>query len=145
MGNEDVGFVVCVGRFDTENIFLMGGNGFATKKELPKGTAYCYETKKNGGSGKVVGEFDIAESRRFYPKIHIYTSIEGAKPVFLNIVKNVKRYDSPKDLCEFTMFCEQCDIPYVFEKPCANCKQRRKLCSPPPNYCYVYKLEEFQK
>lgn len=85
------------------------------KLQLPYGKYYVYESKKNGGCGKVVGELEI----------------------------NAKRYDEPKELSEFYTNCEGGN-EIRCRKCVANtgksfCETHLKkpITRPPQSWCYV--------
>ncbi len=91
------------------------------KKPLPLGHYFVYESKHKGGSGKVIGEFDIVENHKFpigsasfedcmvsdlvkqgivaYGFLKGYAN--GAEFIYANIIRNAKRYDKPRELGEF--------------------------------------------
>lgn len=49
-------------------------------------------------------------------------------------------YDKPRELSTFEIECKGgCDIPYLYEPPCARCG-KNKLTRPPQSWCYVEEL-----
>ena len=92
------------------------------KKPLPEGTAYIYETKKNGGCGIVIGEitidgcyaknpeFEIVHfSETVRGKVGLYNLREYAKgrDIFANTCCGAIRYDKPIPLSEFKRPCDR--------------------------------------
>jgi len=121
-------------------------------------TFYIYEPKSGGGCGKVVGEFvcDFAQS---FPRnraawseiakalcvdidfVHKYFSKEYG---YMIRVCNPVKYDTPKELSEFSHFvkCNSCKSGYE----AAACRYDEKclvhsmLTRPPQSWCYVEEL-----
>ena len=91
-------------------------------KPLPLGWSELYETKKKGGCGKVVGQFEVVENIKFNLKGDTYKKswlekgcvpyeflVEYAKGkdyLYANVIDRVERYDKPKELSEFRKPCK---------------------------------------
>ena len=121
-------------------------------------------TKHHEGIGKVIGEFvcdeifpirvfdngtiqgwnryDIKDSCVPYDEIVEY--IGNNRTGYGWHISNLKIYDSPKDICKFhndsVCWLKGCDIPYLYEPPCAICGKSR-LTRPPQSWCYVTSVE----
>lgn len=55
-------------------------------------------------------------------------------------ISDLAIYDKPKELSAFEIECKGgCDIPYMYEPPCARCN-KNKLTRPPQSWCYVEEL-----
>lgn len=108
---------------------------------MPTGKHYCYETKKHGGCGKVIGEFTVWRIKKYenismLPEGHIdsgcvpigYLEVYSkGKPLYAHFIINPKRYAEPKALSEFSK--------YGFGHPVP-------LKRPPQSWCYVERLGE---
>lgn len=77
-------------------------------KPLPVGTAYIFETKKNGGCAKVIGKVTVWASYKVevdeisdewlkYGKVdrEFLKRYARGKPLYANLVVKAKRYDKP--------------------------------------------------
>lgn len=112
--------------------------------------AYIYETLKNGGCGKVIGEFTAYNEFEYrmcmgVPKhlvlsaclsveeIWAYTK-KGEKNLTEISVSDLVIYDKPKELREFIKV-EKC--PYAVLVDCLNCKEHHCFTRPPQSWCYV--------
>ncbi len=111
--------------------------------------AYIYETLRNGGCGKVIGEFTAFNEFKYrmcmgVPKhlvlssclsveeIWAYTN-KGEKDLTEISISDLIIYDKPKELSEFTKvkkIMSACEIDCV---NCGFCKIKR----PPQSWCYV--------
>jgi predicted transcriptional regulator len=92
-------------------------------KPLPLGWSELYETKKKGGCGKVIGQFEVVENIKFNLKCDTYKPqwlekgcvpyeflVEYAKGkdyLYANVIDRVERYDKPKELSEFKKPCDR--------------------------------------
>lgn len=125
------------------------------KSALPQIRFFIYETKNKGGCGKVVGEMRITANRRInlpgdtlrkgfiesgcvpYSDLKKYAGESGI--LWANIIGEVKRYDKPKELREFTPICrlrkDLCKVCYFYEEAFGGCC--RTLTRPPQSWCYV--------
>ena len=109
-----------------------------TKESYP---AYIYETLKNGGCGKVIGEFTAYNENTYrmcvgvprhlvltgcisVAEIRVYTN-NGAKDLTEISISDLVIYDIPKELSEFNK--------YGFSHPVP-------LKRPPQSWCYVERL-----
>ena len=133
------------------------------KLETPfKVYIYCTKDKKfnfcthNGeqythiGNGKVIGEFvcDNLETFEFgenYDKTLVGTCLTRkevwdygkCETMYGWHISNLVIYDTPRELINFEKECKGgCDIPYLYEPPCANCRKNR-LTAPPQSWCYL--------
>lgn len=121
--------------------------------------AYIYETLKNGGCGKVIGEF-IAFNENTYricmgvPRHLIISACVNVEEI-LRYTKNGKKdlteisisdlliYDKPKELSEFYKSTAKVLIKDGFIYKTLNKKNKEifKLKRPPQSWCYVEALE----
>ena len=125
--------------------------------------AFIYETKKNGGCGKVIGEFTAFNECTYrmcmgVPKhlvlsgcisaeeIWAYTS-KGKKDLTEISISDLVIYDKPRELSEFYRECEkpECeDCPHLvventpdyYEVFCAY-DEKIPITRPPQSWCYV--------
>lgn len=130
------------------------------KKPLPVGTAYIYETKKNGGCGMVIGEVQVTFSFNVNLLLDLTTHLErdgkvkqedlikyaGGRQIIANNVQNAKRYEKPIPLSSVFMY------PCRWEYDCCTCKhwnpndygrceKVRELHRPPQSWCYCEDLK----
>lgn len=143
---------------------LQGSNEFfqSLKNSLGEYEALSKWNRENWGikKGKVIGEFVCDE---IYPiKVHSNCAVQNwnwfglsrsclsleevAKYIGANKtgygwhISDLVIYDKPKELSEFRIECKGgCDIPYLYDRPCANCNKNR-LTRPPQSWCYVEEL-----
>ena len=111
-------------------------------KELPF-KCYIYETKKDGGRGKVIGEFFCFEIRDIFAlppasmlKKSCLSEYEAlmyfrGKKGFCWYIHNLKIYDEPKELGEFDRI-DYAHLPI----------SRWSIERPPQSWCYVEELIE---
>lgn len=139
-------------------------NGIKTvewsKKPLPLGKHYGYETKNKGGCGKVTGEFEVVRTvalrvsaipheendfltRGCVPYRFLVNYAMGAVWLYANIIENAKRYDNPKELNEFLIDCKNCGKKFVGDPNCwQGCVNGyRRLKRPPQSWCKVEELK----
>lgn len=70
------------------------------------------------------------------------TDYGGGKPLYAWHINNLKIYDKPKDLMQFSV-CANCSNCYKFKpqnerfSDCNRCKEFRTLTRPPQSWCYV--------
>ena len=154
----------------TDNI-ISGIKWDEIRKQIPKDLSplmpnYIYETKGNGGCGKVIGEF------RVYTKTYIYAWEENGEKHLGNTafimpalsddelydylcsgknkdgwalrIEKLKIYDKPKELSEFRKPCDRF-------LDCITCKRLVRndflscdniITRPPQSWCYVESLGE---
>lgn len=88
------------------------------KKPLPKGRIYIYETKKNGGSGKIVGYVFSIHHKRYdyisqisdqYISLGAISRKELAryaqgKPLYAHFILFAAKFNEPKELKEFNSY-----------------------------------------
>ena len=127
----------------TDNIF--SGKKFIEwrKRPLPYGKHFCYETKKNGGCGKIIGQFDVNHVARYNSVDDIddfllqfgcvsrdfLREYSSGKPLYANFIWLVKRYDVPLELVDFVSISPQ-------SNSCFN-DVYKPIKRPPQNYCFV--------
>lgn len=129
-------------------------------KPLPECKAYIYETKKNGGCGKVIGEVEFVANKKCKTgKIDIYDLKAGmvdygyivdyaAKNdgvVYANECKGAVRYNEPKELSEFWKPCTTDDHcynckSYIFDDELMHRTCHAEVTCPPQSWCYVEEL-----
>lgn len=155
----------------TNNIFnKIKGIEWRTKP-MPTGKHYCYETKKHGGCGKVIGEFTVWRIKRYenismISECHIASgcvpiefleAYSKGKPLYAHFIISPKRYDKPRELSEFKRWCDGvsgnigcrgCEYYYTesdesigFYEECG-CDNLRPIKRPPQSWCYVERLGE---
>ena len=102
----------------TDNIFALKKDIEWRTKPLPTGKHYCYETKKKGGCGKVIGEFSVWRVRRYenisqIPAMFIergcvpieyLEKYSKGKPLYANLLIRRMRYAKPRELKEFSKY-----------------------------------------
>lgn len=126
--------LISINKPHTDNIFSFIKRFEWRKQPLPLGKYYVYETKRNGGCGKVIGEFRVCESTRYRTKnrldlkfipsvvielgcvdVETLYKYGGGEPIYANLLNGITRYDEPKELGEFfkpcyrRINCERCD------------------------------------
>ena len=153
----------------TDNI-KNGNKWDEIRKRIPKQLTsetvnYIYETKANGGCGKVIGEFKVQNKVYIYAEIvngvnHLFNTAFimpalSDEELFTYLydgkqndgwalrISDLKIYDNPKELSEFikpcTMmfkYCEECEFYSTHTGCCTNFVTR-----PPESWCYVEELE----
>lgn len=102
----------------TDNIFLGKKSIEWRTKPMPTGKHYCYETKKHGGVGKVIGEYWVWRIKRYenvslIPEFTIengcvsvdyLTRYSKGKPLYAHFIIMRKRYDKPRELREYSKY-----------------------------------------
>lgn len=122
--------------------------------------AFIYETKRNGGCGKVIGEFicdniiDFWYDKGFYlptGKLKTDTCLTNTefydygkgKPLYGLHISNLKIYDKPKELSEFKKAGFMTEKEWLFNLyPNTHCHyeawaKKFNIKSPPQSMCYV--------
>lgn len=155
--------IFSINRPHTDNI-KSGAKGSELRTRPPKikelYKAFIYETKKNGGCGKVIGEFTAYNEFTYrmcmgVPKhlvlsgcisvedIWAYTN-KGEKDLTEISISDLKIYDKPRELREFItptdcnskiakdMLCDTCCLSANF---CS--KKPKRITRPPQSWCYV--------
>lgn len=121
----------------TYNIFALKKDIEWRTKPLPTGKHYCYETKKNGGCGKVIGEFSVWRTRRYenisqIPELFIergcvpieyLEKYSKGKPLYANFLIRREKYIKPRELKEFSKYGFDKFVPWK---------------RPPQSWGYVY-------
>ena len=126
--------MISINKPHTDNIFSGKKTNEWRTRPLPLGKAYVYETKHGGGCGKVIGEMEIVKTYRFHTDDLIWQSTflemgcvpynfvrkyaNGKEYISANIIANVKKYDTPKELGEFVKPSNGC----CNEGKCKGCK-----------------------
>ena len=141
-------------------------------KQLTRETVnYIYETKANGGCGKVIGEFKVQNKTYIYADIvngvkHLYNTAFimpalSDEELFTYLydgkqndgwalrISDLKIYDKPKALSEFSLLCKRRSGVYS----CDYCKYLtaaswdglvigcdRRLRHPPQSWCYMEEI-----
>lgn len=131
------------------------------KKPLPKGKYFVYESKTNGGCGKVVGEMEIVGNmyidlildispaiiQQGCVSMEFLTKYANRKEyLYANKIINAKRYDKPKELSEFSVCLkkplhEDCNDCCFSGTDCIGCGVYKPLIRPPQSWCYVEEKE----
>ena len=145
----------------TNNIFdKVKGIEWRTKP-MPTGKHYCYETKKHGGLGKVIGEYTVWRIKRYenismIPEGHLVSgcvpiefleAYSKGKPLYAHFVISPKRYDKPKELREFQKYgaLSYDDWLYGLYNGSSESSYEKylipfKVSRPPQSWCYVEDL-----
>ena len=160
-----------INRPHTDNMKI-GAKGSELRLKPPKikepYKAYIYETKKNGGSGKVIGEFTAFNESTYricmgVPKhlvisgcisvedILAYTN-KGKKDLTEISINDLVIYDKPKELSAFYRECEktECDnCPYLHFENTPNSyegwciyDEKIPITRPPQSWCYVEEVKK---
>lgn len=131
-------------------------------KPLPECKAYIYETKKNGGSGLIIGEVVIGENAKCNTNrldrvsdfvkagkvssdyIREYAKAHNTDVIYANMVWQEKRYEEPKKITEFKRLNRtEENAPCAHTKwlygDCASCKECN-LTRPPQSWQFVEEL-----
>lgn len=135
---------------------------------MPTGKHYCYETKKHGGCGKVIGEYTVWRIKRYENismifeghidsgcvPIEFLEAYSKGKPLYAHFIINPKRYDTPKELSEFHRKCEKircegCEHlkfqrvnASEYDYDCEYFSNLIPITRPPQSWCYVERLGE---
>ena len=139
-------------------------------KPLPLGWSELYETKKKGGCGKVVGQFEVVDNIKVdlfelacndekgliekgcvgWGFLNDYATLKRSY-LYANVIDRVERYDKPKELSEFRKPCKFAYSSYEKGICYEDCIQGeledcRNFClpieRPPQSWCYVEDLGE---
>ncbi len=127
-------------------------------KPLPLGWSEIYETKKKGGCGKVIGQFEVVENIKVdlfelacndekgliekgcvdWGFLNDYATLKRSY-LYANVIDRVERYDKPKELSEFSSYAPEYTVK-------DGSKYGRVLVNPlkrpPQSWCYVESLGE---
>lgn len=145
----------------TDNIFVKHTKEIEYRKHpLPLGKHYCYETKRKGGCGKVIGEFEVYDYREYKlisdipPIIRKLGAVDTAflleyaagKPIYANFIRNVVLYDEPKPLETFQTRCvffgkRLCGARTLCGEQKGICDGTKPLRHPPQSYCRVEEVQ----
>ena len=151
----------------TTNIFNRKKGIEWRTKPMPTGKHYCYETKKGGGTGKVIGEYTVWRIRRyknvsFIPEGYIdlgcvplefLEAYSKGRPLYAHFIKEPIRYDKPKELSEFYTKCDEgCEYCDFWKSVRVNADEYDMECSssiyghktlkrPPQSWCYVEEVQ----
>ena len=145
-----------INRPNTDNIKI-GAKTSELRTRPPKTKdpykAFIYETIKNGGCGKVIGEFTafneftyrmcmgvpkhlVVSGCKSVEEIWAYTN-KGKKDLTEISISDLVIYDKPKELSEFFLACNKpkgTDCSVCYERKENRCKS---LKQPPQSWCYV--------
>ena len=119
--------------------------------------AFIYETKRNGGCGKVVGEFICDRIKPAYEwteedfkatcvskeEYIEYAGKSRSEQIYGLHISNLKIYDKPKELIEFYKPCPNIDEDYrCYYCDCLADSDYGGYCTnyltrPPQSWCYV--------
>lgn len=127
-------------------------------KPLPLGWSELYETKKKGGAGKVIGQFEVVKNIKFNLKGDTYKNswleqgfvpyeflveyTKGKDYLYANVIGKVERYDRQRELSEFKHICPARNIdtcygcPY-FIKTELSVYYNNIIKAPPRSYIYI--------
>ena len=135
-------------------------------KELTSETVnYIYETKANGGCGKVIGEFKVQNKVYIYADIvngvkHLYNTafispLLSDEELFTYLydgkqndgwalrISNLRIYDKPKPIMQFYKPCpiewKNCPVCEFYSKNTGTCMNN--IDRPPQSWLYVDELE----
>lgn len=143
---EGVAGLISINKPHTDNIFIHLQKRVEWRKQpLPLGKYYVYETKHDGGCGKVIGEFRVVEHTRysakskvdlkFIPPVVIELGCLGTdelykygsrKSLWANLLNGIKLYDKPKELGEFIAHCSRYKEDAFYKKACVICCEQKK-------------------
>ena len=123
-------------------------------KPLPLGWSELYETKKKGGCGKVIGQFEVIQNIKFnlqgdtyrphliekgcVPYEFLVEYANGKDYLYANVIGKVERYDKPKELSEF----KSIEKLYRVRKNTIGLKGGKPLKRPFQSWGYVESLGE---
>jgi predicted transcriptional regulator len=127
------------------NLILDGNKKIEWRtKPLPLGWSELYETKKKGGLGKVIGQFEVVENIKVdlfelacndekgliekgcvdWGFLNDYATLKRSY-LYANVIDRVERYDKPKELSEF--------YSAKWDMPCENKKRGFNM-----DFCMAY-------
>lgn len=119
-----------IGEFTCERIYEIG------KRGIPENFDYCYLSLNEWGNDDIETEIKaISASCVSKEKLNAY----GAKAPFLYgwHISDLKIYDKPKELSEFSRPFENCTGKVCDEFGCAFCENGGQIKRPPQSWCYV--------
>ena len=169
--------MISINKPHTDNIFDGKKTNEWRTKPLPLGKHYVYETKNKGGCGKVIGEMEIYDN----VKVHLmdigenytvdtlvargcvsedflqhYAYSHDVFVLYANLIKNAKRYDTPKELSEFftkgeckVEICEKCSNFHLgkgwldgsyYDEDCCIDSSKKPITRPPQSWQFVEEL-----
>ena len=132
-------------------------------KPLPLGWSELYETKKKGGCGKVIGQFEVVENIKVdlfelacndekgliekgcvdWGFLNDYATLKRSY-LYANVIDRVERYEKPKELFDFANY-----VKYqvgkernCFSDNCWICPNNAIVIRPPQSYMFVESLGE---
>lgn len=141
------------------------------RKRIPKDLSplvpnYIYETKANGGCGKVIGEFRVYQKTYIYAyehngekhlgntafimpalsdeELYNYLCSGKNKDGWALRIDKLKIYDKPKELFDFVNYdkYQVCKERNCFSDNCWICPNNALIVRPPQSWCYVESLGE---
>jgi predicted transcriptional regulator len=136
-------------------------------KPLPLGWSELYETKKKGGCGKVVGQFEVVENIKVdlfelacndekgliekgcvdWGFLNDYATLKKSY-LYANVIDRVERYDKPKELSEFTKYMDckntyDCCACHNWDRLNLKCiAMNNEVKRPPQSYMFIESLGE---
>lgn len=135
-------------------------------KPLPLGWSELYETKKKGGLGKVIGQFEVVENIKVdlfelacndekgliekgcvdWGFLNDYATLKRSY-LYANVIDRVERYDKPKELSEFKSVkvirrYQKKEYDKYEKLSHAHRVEVKYLERPPQSWCYVESLGE---
>lgn len=132
-------------------------------KPLPLGWSELYETKKKGGCGKVIGQFEVVENIKVdlfelacndekgliekgcvdWGFLNDYATLKRSY-LYANVVDRVERYEKPKELFDFANYVKYqvCKERNCFSDNCWICPNNAIVIRPPQSWCFVESLGE---
>ncbi|MCM1297618.1 MAG: hypothetical protein NC311_18930 [Muribaculaceae bacterium] len=143
--------LISINKPHTDNIFVKRTKEIEYRKHpLPLGKHYCYETKRKGGCGKVIGEFEVYDYREYKlisdipPIIRKLGAVDASsleeyaagKPIYANFIRNVVLYETPKKLGNFSKPCSSAPTAKCYPENCERCPWN-VVTRPPQSYCRV--------
>ncbi len=129
-------------------------------KPLPLGWSELYETKKKGGCGKVIGQFEVVQNIKFnlqgdtyrphliekgcVPYEFLVEYANGKDYLYANVIDRVERYDKSKELFDFANYVKYqvCKERNCFSDNCWICPNNAIVIRPPQSWCYIESLGE---
>lgn len=132
-------------------------------KPLPLGWSELYETKKKGGCGKVIGQFEVVENIKVdlfelacndekgliekgcvdWGFLNDYATLKRSY-LYANVIDRVERYEKPKELFDFANYVKYqvCKERNCFSDNCWICPNNAIVIRPPQSYMFVESLGE---
>lgn len=132
-------------------------------KPLPLSWSELYETKKKGGCGKVIGQFEVVENIKVdlfelacndekgliekgcvdWGFLNDYATLKRSY-LYANVIDRVERYEKPKELFDFANYVKYqvCKERNCFSDNCWICPNNAIVIRPPQSYMFVESLGE---